>query len=130
MYALIRGLDEAPIVGGDRIKSSLELVPNFSQLAKHRMTHLNPEERKDYRCSFCHIMFDTVKLRERHEERHRDGEVFACESCGRVFKNEKNLTHHIKMHHVEKTDVKKQVEKKKVSECMTKNNNRSWEYDH
>ena len=48
---------------------------NQQQLVKHRMTHLNPEERKDYRCSFCHIMFDTIKLRERHEERHKDGEV-------------------------------------------------------
>ena len=56
---------------------SLTNFATFLQLAKHRMTHLNPEERKDYRCSFCHIMFDTVKLRERHEERHKDGEVFA-----------------------------------------------------
>ena len=105
------------------------------------MTHLNPEERKDYRCSFCHIMFDTVKIRERHEERHKvrskiccfseicpltilrllrfilpanvlneqqilglnkDGETFACETCDRTFKNEKNLNHHVKTHHVEK----------------------------
>ena len=36
-------------------------------------------------------------------------------SCGRVFKNEKNLTHHIKMHHVAKSDSKKQAEKRKVS---------------
>ncbi len=75
---------------------------NQQQLSKHRMTHLNPEERKDYRCSFCHIMFDTIKLRERHEERHRDGEVFACEICEKVFKNEKNLSHHIKTHHTKK----------------------------
>ena len=38
----------------------------------------------------------------RHEERHKDGEVFSCESCNRVFKNEKNLNHHIKTHHVSK----------------------------
>ncbi len=49
-------------------------------------------------------MFDTIKLRERHEERHKDGEVFSCETCGRVFKNEKNLTHHIKIHHVKKDE--------------------------
>jgi uncharacterized C2H2 Zn-finger protein len=44
-------------------------------------------------------MLDTVKLRERHEERHRDGETFNCDVCQRNFKNEKNLTHHIKKHH-------------------------------
>ena len=75
---------------------------NQQQLVKHRMTHLNPEERKDYRCSYCNIMFDTIKLRQRHEERHKDVEVFACETCGKVFKNEKNLSHHIKTHHVSK----------------------------
>jgi len=77
---------------------------NQQQLSKHRMTHLNPEERKDYRCSYCHIMFDTIKLRERHEERHKDGEVFSCETCGKVFKNEKNLSHHIKTHHTKKNE--------------------------
>eukprot|EP00095_Tigriopus_kingsejongensis_P003311 snap_masked-scaffold355_size198070-processed-gene-0.17 protein:Tk03311 transcript:snap_masked-scaffold355_size198070-processed-gene-0.17-mRNA-1 annotation:"zinc finger and scan domain-containing protein 2" len=77
---------------------------NQQQLVKHRMTHLNPEERKDYRCSYCHIMFDTIKLRERHEERHKDGEVFSCETCEKVFKNEKNLNHHVKTHHMKKSD--------------------------
>lgn len=77
---------------------------NQQQLVKHRMTHLNPDERKDYRCSFCHIMFDTIKLRERHEERHKDGEVFSCETCEKVFKNEKNLNHHVKTHHIKATD--------------------------
>ena len=80
---------------------------NQQQLAKHRMTHLNPSERLEYRCSFCHIMLDTIKLKEKHEERHRDGETFECESCERTFKNEKNLSHHIKMHH--STQSKKTV---------------------
>ena len=67
------------------------------------MTHLNPSERLEYRCSYCHIMLDTIKLKEKHEERHRDGETFECESCDRTFKNEKNLSHHIKMHHTSST---------------------------
>ena len=46
-------------------------LKTFKQLAKHKRTHLNPEERKDYRCSYCGIMFDTIKLRQRHEERHQ-----------------------------------------------------------
>ncbi len=85
---------------------------NQQQLSKHRMTHLNPEERRDYRCSFCHIMFDTVRLRERHEERHRDGEVFACETCAKVFKNEKNLSHHVKTHHMKKEESTEDNDKK------------------
>ena len=48
-------------------------------------------------------MLDTIKLKEKHEERHRDGETFECESCDRTFKNEKNLSHHIKMHHTSST---------------------------
>ena len=88
---------------------------NQQQLAKHRMTHLNPSERLEYRCSFCHIMLDTIKLKEKHEERHRDGETFECESCERTFKNEKNLSHHIKMHHSthSKKSVKNQTSSKK-----------------
>ena len=44
-------------------------------------------------------MFDTIKLRLRHEERHKDGEKFECETCNREFSNEKNLAHHIRTHH-------------------------------
>ena len=65
---------------------------------------------KKFRCSFCGIMLDTIKLRERHEERHRDGETFTCETCQRSFKNEKNLTHHIKKHHTEECKEEKRYQ--------------------
>jgi uncharacterized C2H2 Zn-finger protein len=58
------------------------------------------------RCSYCGIMLDTIKLRERHEERHRDGETFTCETCQRSFKNEKNLNHHIRKHHTGESSEK------------------------
>ena len=98
---------------------------NQQQLAKHRMTHLNPSERLEYRCSFCHIMLDTIKLKEKHEERHREGETFECESCERKFKNEKNLSHHIKMHHTPKKSTDRSISssksqgKKKVNKPET-----------
>jgi hypothetical protein len=37
--------------------------------------------------------------RERHEQRHKDNDIFQCEDCNKVFKNEKNLRHHYKAHH-------------------------------
>lgn len=89
---------------------------NQQQLVKHRMTHLNPEERKEYRCSYCNIMFDTIKIRIRHEKRHKDGDTFSCPECERQFSNEKNLAHHIKHHHsvaaAENQAKKKRIVKK------------------
>lgn len=93
---------------------------NQQQLVKHRMTHLNPEERKDFRCQFCHIMFDTVKLRERHEERHKDGEEFKCETCDKVFKNEKNLSHHVKTHHLVREPEPESSTEQRKSKMMKK----------
>ena len=93
---------------------------NQQQLVKHRMTHLNPEERKEYRCSYCHIMFDTIKIRQRHEKRHQEGDNFACQECERTFTNEKNLAHHVKHHHNTEgkppPDGKKRSNKKKNTE--------------
>jgi uncharacterized C2H2 Zn-finger protein len=63
-------------------------------------------------------MLDTIKLKEKHEERHRDGETFECESCERTFKNEKNLSHHIKMHH---TNSKKSLQGQKNETTRKKN---------
>ena len=60
-------------------------------------------------------MLDTIKLKEKHEERHRDGETFECESCDRTFKNEKNLSHHIKMHHTSSTRPNRPSAKKTES---------------
>ena len=68
------------------------------------MTHLNPSERQEYRCSFCHIMFDTVKKRMLHEKLHEDSDNFTCPECNKQFKNEKNLTHHIRSHHTNESD--------------------------
>jgi hypothetical protein len=33
------------------------------ELEKHQLTHLAPEERTAYRCSYCGIIFDSVKHR-------------------------------------------------------------------
>ena len=89
---------------------------NQQLLVKHRMTHLNPSERMEYRCSFCHIMFDTVKIRLRHEKLHKDGDNFACPECDRQFTNEKNLAHHIKYHHTASaTEDSKKPKKRKDS---------------
>jgi uncharacterized C2H2 Zn-finger protein len=89
---------------------------NQQQLVKHRMTHLNPSERQEYRCSYCNIMLDTIKLRIRHEKRHKDGETYGCQECNRIFKNEKNLTHHIRHHHTEKPpETQKSLDNKKAA---------------
>ena len=88
---------------------------NQQLLVKHRMTHLNPSERMEYRCSFCHIMFDTVKIRLRHEKLHKDGDNFACPECDRQFTNEKNLAHHIKHHHTATEASDKKPKKRKDS---------------
>lgn len=85
---------------------------NQQQLIKHRMTHLNPSERQEYRCSYCNIMFDTIKIRQRHEKRHQEGDNFACQECDRKFTNEKNLAHHMKHHH-ETSEKKPKVAKKR-----------------
>ena len=75
---------------------------------------------QEYRCSYCHIMFDTVKIRMRHEKRHQEGDNFACQECDRQFTNEKNLAHHIKHHHTtegskDKPKTPKKRQKPKVS---------------
>ena len=93
------------------------------------MTHLNPSERLEYRCSFCHIMLDTIKLKEKHEERHRDGETFECESCDRTFKNEKNLSHHIKMHHSTQSKKPARNATMKKEETQRNQNSRDDESD-
>ena len=69
------------------------------ELDKHKLTHLSPQERMAYRCSFCGIIFDSISHRERHEQRHKDNDNFQCEDCHKMFKNEKNLRHHYKTHH-------------------------------
>ena len=69
------------------------------ELDKHKLTHLSPAERMAYRCSFCGIIFDSISHRERHEQRHKDNDLFQCEDCNKMFKNEKNLRHHYKTHH-------------------------------
>merc|ERR1719336_331915 len=69
------------------------------ELDKHKLTHLSPQERMAYRCSFCGIIFDSISHRERHEQRHKDNDNFQCEDCNKMFKNEKNLRHHYKTHH-------------------------------
>jgi len=69
------------------------------ELDKHKLTHLSPQERMAYRCSFCGIIFDSISHRERHEQRHKDNDTFQCEDCSKMFKNEKNLRHHYKTHH-------------------------------
>ncbi len=53
-------------------------------------------------------MFDTIKIRLRHEKRHKEGDNFACQECDRKFTNEKNLAHHLKHHHntAEKPEIK------------------------
>ena len=83
-----------------------------NQLKQHRMTHLSPEERQKYRCSYCHIMFKTTNDRMRHEKRHKEGDNFACQICNHQFKNEKNLVHHLKNKHkdekLENSSEKKQ----------------------
>ena len=77
------------------------------ELDKHKLTHLSPQERMAYRCSFCGIIFDSISHRERHEQRHKDNDTFQCEDCNKMFKNEKNLRHHYKTHH-EQPHPKKQ----------------------
>jgi len=86
------------------------------ELDKHKLTHLAPDERQAYRCSYCGIIFDSVSHRERHEQRHKDNDTFECEECHKFFKNEKNLRHHSKTHHetqqTKKTDPNKKERKK------------------
>ncbi len=96
---------------------------NQQQLTKHRMTHLNPSERQEYRCSFCNIMLDSIKLRIKHEERHKDGDTFSCQDCNRSFKNEKNLNHHVKMHHTPKEEENSPAAKKRKIVKKNKNKN-------
>ena len=82
-------------------------------LAKHKMTHLNPSERQEYRCSFCHIIFETVTKRMHHEELHKDSDNFTCSECNQLFKNEKNLAYHIRRNHTnEKSKSRKPPPKK------------------
>merc|ERR1719189_1810921 len=88
------------------------------ELDKHKLTHLSPQERMAYRCSFCNIIFDSISHRERHEQRHKDNDTFQCEDCNKMFKNEKNLRHHFKTHHenVQQTRKGKNAEEKKKKE--------------
>ena len=41
------------------------------ELDKHKLTHLSPQERMAYRCTYCGIIFDSISHRERHEQRHK-----------------------------------------------------------
>ena len=67
-------------------------------LLNHRVTHLSPAERTDYCCSFCGKFSTTIKQRERHEERHRVGNVFTCSKCDRDFISDRSLSCHMKVH--------------------------------
>jgi hypothetical protein len=59
-----------------------------------------PGGRKAYGSSGIRIRSTGVSFpRERHEQRHKDNDIFQCEDCNKVFKNEKNLRHHYKAHH-------------------------------
>ena len=52
--------------------------------------------------------------RLKHDERQRDnGDIFACESCGRVFENKKSLTRHVETRHVNKTNPRSKGEREK-----------------
>ena len=57
--------------------------------------------------------------RLKHDGRHRDnGEIFACESCGRVFENKKSLTRHVETRHVKNPNPRwrNEREKKPISD--------------
>ena len=87
------------------------------ELDKHKLTHLSPQERMAYRCSYCGIIFDSISHRERHEQRHKDNDTFQCEDCNKMFKNEKNLRHHYKTHHEQPHPAKNESEEKDTKEA-------------
>ncbi|KAH8035337.1 hypothetical protein HPB51_004578 [Rhipicephalus microplus] len=69
-------------------------------LVKHHITHTNE---KEFKCELCPSEFHRKASLERHKKLHERGEdLFPCQECGRIFRQNESLLKHLRRHTLEK----------------------------